>query len=484
MGSELADVAVIGQAVMGQNLILRMDECGFKVLAFNRTTSKVHDFLANEAKGTNVIGANSLEDMVSKLKLPRKVILLVRAGQAVDDFINQLTYLLHKGDIIIDAGNSSYKDTVERYKRVTSQGLLFIGTGVCGGEEAARYGPSFTPGGSREAWPLVKKLFQTICATADGEPCCEWVGPDGAGHFVKMVHNGIEYGDMQIICEAYHLMKESLNMSHDEMADVFDEWNKGELNSYLLRITKDILRYKDQDGEPILEKIRDSAGQKGTGKWTAIASLDFGVPVTLIGEAVFARFLSAMKEEREDASDLISGPNKTKYEGSREEFLEDLRKAIYASKVALYSQGFMLMKRTSQEMKWNLNLASVAVMWRGGCVIESVFLGEVKRAYLRKHSLRNLLLDDFFRLQIQRCQHSWRKVIGVATQLGVPVPVCSGALAFFDGYRRNKLPANLIQAQRDFFGAHSYELMDSPGTFVHTDWTGTGGKLTATTYNA
>lgn len=478
-----ADIALIGLAVMGQNLILNMADNGFTVCAYNRTTSKVDDFLKNEAKGKSIIGAHSLKEMVSKLKTPRRVILLVKAGSAVDDFIGQLVPLLEKGDIIIDGGNSEYQDTQRRCNDLKQKGFLFVGSGVSGGEEGARYGPSLMPGGHKEAWPHIKTIFQKVAAKADGEPCCDWVGDGGAGHFVKMVHNGIEYGDMQLICEAYALMKDGLGLSHDEMGDILTDWNKSELDSFLIEITRDILKFKDTDGQPLVPKIRDSAGQKGTGKWTAISALDYGVPVTLIGESVFARCLSALKEERVNASQILKGPE-NKYSGDKKKFTEDIRKALYASKIVSYAQGFMLLREAAEQFKWNLNYGGIALMWRGGCIIRSAFLGNIKSAFDKNSKLKNLLVDDFFRKEIIKCQDSWRTVVSNAVLLGIPTPCFSTALAFFDGYRSATLPANLIQAQRDYFGAHTYELLSSPGNYVHTNWTGRGGNVSSSSYNA
>merc|ERR1712051_458113 len=484
MSEPVADIALIGLAVMGQNLILNMNDHGFKVGAYNRTTSKVDDFLNNEAKGTNVVGAHSLEEMVGKLKRPRRVMLLVKAGAAVDAFIDKLVPLLGMGDIIIDGGNSEYQDSIRRCSSLEEKGMLFVGSGVSGGEEGARYGPSLMPGGNPAAWPHLQPIFQAICAKADGEPCCDWVGEDGSGHFVKMVHNGIEYGDMQLICEAYNLMKDALGMSHDEMAAVMGEWNKGELDSFLIEISANILKYKDTDGEPLVEKIRDAAGQKGTGKWTAISALEYGMPVTLIGEAVFARCLSSIKSERMRASEVLKGPEVTKYSGNKKEFIEDIRKALYASKIVSYAQGFMLLREAANVFKWKLNYGGIALMWRGGCIIRSVFLGDIKAAYEKNPELDNLLLDDFFKNAIHEAQSSWRKVVAQAVLLGVPTPCFSTALAFYDGYRTAKLPANLIQAQRDYFGAHTYELLSEPGKYVHTNWTGLGGNVSSSSYNA
>ncbi len=478
-----ADIAVIGLAVMGQNLILNMDDHGYKVVAFNRTLSKIDDFLANEAEGTHVIGVQSIEEMVSKLKTPRRVMLMVKAGEAVDQTIEQLLPYLEQGDIIIDGGNSLFTDTMRRVAYVESKGLLYVGTGVSGGEEGARHGPSIMPGGSRDAWQHVKEIFQSIAAKVeDGSPCCEWVGEGGAGHYVKMIHNGIEYGDMQLIGEAYQLLSKYLGMTADEMAATFAEWNKGELDSFLIEITADILAYKDEDGQPLVEKILDKAGQKGTGKWTVMNSADLGQPVTLIAEAVFARSLSALKDQRVVAADILSGPN-ADGQGDRQ-LIEDIRKALYASKIVSYAQGYMLMRAAAQEYGWNLNYGGVALMWRGGCIIRSRFLGDIKNAYDENPGLTNLLLDDFFVQAVADCQDSWRKVIGVAATSGIPVPAMSTALAFYDGYRTAELPANLIQAQRDYFGAHTYERTDRPaGEFFHTNWTGAGGTTSSSTYN-
>ena len=478
------DIALIGLAVMGQNLILNMNDHGYTVVAYNRTTSKVDAFLADEAKGTNVIGAHSIEEMVSKLKRPRKVMLMVKAGAPVDEFIELLLPHLEPGDLIIDGGNALYSDTIRRAKYLESKGLLFIGTGVSGGEEGARFGPSIMPGGSVEAWPLVKDIFQGISAkTPDGEPCCDWVGSDGAGHYVKMVHNGIEYGDMQLICEAYQLMKEGLDLTADEMHQVFADWNKGELDSYLIEITRDILAFKDEDGQALVEKILDTAGQKGTGKWTSVSSLDLGIPVTLIGEAVYARCLSALKEERVAASKVLTGPD-PQFGGDRHAFIDDIRQALLASKIVSYAQGFMLLQAAAEEYKWDLNYGSIAMMWRGGCIIRSAFLGDIKNAFDKNPELPSLLLDDYFKEVIDRCQASWRRVIAKAVETGIPVPAFSTALCFYDGYRSERLPANLLQAQRDYFGAHTYERLDKPrGEFFHTNWTGRGGDVSSSTYN-
>ncbi len=480
------DIALIGLAVMGQNLILNMNDHGYTVVAFNRTVSKVDDFLRGGAKGrTTILGAHSVEETVGLLKKPRKIMLMVKAGSAVDDFIEYLIPHLEPGDLIIDGGNSHFPDTIRRTKYLEGKGFLYIGTGVSGGEEGARFGPSIMPGGSPKAWPLVKDIFQSIAAkTPDGSPCCDWVGENGAGHYVKMTHNGIEYGDMQLICEAYQLMKEGLGMSADEMHQALAEWNKGELDSYLIEITRDILAYKDQDGQPLVEKILDTAGQKGTGKWTSVSSLDLGTPVTLIAEAVYARCLSALKDERVEASKLLSGPA-ARFTGDRKSFVEDIRQALLASKIISYAQGYMLMREAAKENSWNLNYGGIALMWRGGCIIRSAFLGKIKEAFDKNPNLHNLLLDGYFRSVIDRCQASWRRVVAKAVELGVPIPAHSTALAFYDGYRSARLPANLLQAQRDYFGAHTYERIDQQrGKFFHTNWTGRGGDVASTTYTA
>ncbi len=479
-----ADIGLIGLAVMGQNLVLNMDDHGYTVAVYNRTVSKVDEFINGSAKGRKVIGTHSIEELVRALKRPRRVMLLVKAGQAVDDFIEQLIPHLEPGDIIIDGGNSNFQDTIRRTAYVESKGLLYIGTGISGGEEGARHGPSIMPGGSPAAWPHVKPIFQAIAAKVDdGTPCCDWVGENGAGHFVKMVHNGIEYGDMQLIGEAYHLLKEGLGMSADEMHQVFAEWNRGKLDSYLIQITRDILAFKDVDGQPLVDKILDAAGQKGTGKWTVISALDTGVPLTLIGEAVFARCLSALKEERVHASRVLSGPF-GRHDDNREAFVTDIREALYASKIISYAQGYMLMRVAAAEYNWNLNYGGIALMWRGGCIIRSVFLGKIKEAFDRNPELSNLLLDEYFKEAVESAQPSWRRVVARAVEMGIPVPAMSSALSFYDGYRRAWLPANLLQAQRDYFGAHTYERVDRPrGEFFHTDWTGHGGTATAGTYN-
>ncbi|XP_057670604.1 6-phosphogluconate dehydrogenase, decarboxylating [Diorhabda carinulata] len=476
------DIGLIGLAVMGQNLILNMADHGFTVVAFNRSIEKVHNFLANEAKGKSIIGAESIEDLCSKLKAPRRVMLLVKAGDAVDNFINQLVPHLERGDIIIDGGNSEYQDSERRTKELSEKGIRFVGSGVSGGEEGARYGPSLMPGGNKEAWPYIKDIFQGISAKADGQPCCDWVGSDGAGHFVKMVHNGIEYGDMQLIGEVYHLMT-AIGINQEEMADTFEKWNKGALDSFLIEITRDILRYRGSDGEYLLPKIRDTAGQKGTGKWTAISALNYGVPVTLIGEAVFSRCLSALKKERLHASTELQGPN-IKFTGDKKKFLDDLEQALYAAKIVSYTQGFMLLREAAKVHNWDLDYGAIALMWRGGCIIRSVFLGKIKEAFDKDINLKSLLLDPFFLNAITKAQTGWRNVVSTAVNIGIPTPALSTALAFYDGYRSERLPANLLQAQRDYFGAHTYELLGQEGNFIHTNWTGHGGNVSASTYDA
>ncbi len=478
-----ADIAVVGLAVMGENLILNMESKGFTVACYNRTVEKVDNFINGRAKGKNIIGCHSVEEMVANLKTPRKVMIMVKAGDPVDKFIDQALPHLDDGDILIDGGNSHFPDTMRRTEYVESKGKLYIGTGVSGGEEGALLGPSIMPGGSPAAWEHVKPIFQKISAqTEAGEPCCEWVGQNGAGHYVKMVHNGIEYGDMQMICETYQLMKEGLGMTNDEMHEVFKQWNQAELDSYLIEITRDILGYKDQDGNYVIDLILDTAGQKGTGKWTAISALDMGQPVTLIGEAVFARCLSALKQQRVSASKQLAGPS-TKFSGDKKAFIDDLRKALYASKIVSYAQGYMLMKSAADEYNWDLNYGGIALMWRGGCIIRSVFLGKIKEAFDSNPKLENLLLDPFFKGAVESAQEAWRNVVKTAIELGIPVPAISTALAFYDGYRHERLPANLLQAQRDYFGAHTYERVDKPrGEFFHTNWTGRGGETSASTY--
>ena len=490
MSTPNGDIALIGLAVMGQNLILNMNDHGFNVVAYNRTTAKVDEFLANEAKGTRIQGAHSIAEMVSKLKRPRRVMMLVKAGQAVDDFIEQLIPHLEPGDIIIDGGNSLYGDTERRVKYCETKGLLFIGTGVSGGEEGARRGPSIMPGGSVKAWEAVKDIFQGVSAKVDGGvPCCDWVGDGGSGHYVKMVHNGIEYGDMQLICEAYNIMKNGLGMGADEMHQVFAEWNQGELDSFLIEITRDILAFKDTDGSPLVDKVLDTAGQKGTGKWTVIDSANLSQPVTLIAEAVFSRCVSSMKDERVKASRKLKGPrpalSAAKNPVAKKAFIADIMSALYASKIVSYAQGYMLMRAAAAEYKWKLNYGGIALMWRGGCIIRSRFLGKIKEAYDNNPKLANLLLDDYFRGEIKKSQKGWRNVVASAAKKGIPVPAFSTALAFYDQYRSASLPANLLQAQRDYFGAHTYERVDKPrGEFFHTNWTGRGGNVSSSTYNA
>lgn len=485
MQTETCDIGLIGLAVMGQNLVLNMNDHGFRVAVFNRTVSKVDEFLANEAKGTQVVGAHSIQELVAALKKPRRVMLMVKAGPTVDEMIENIVPHLEKGDIIIDGGNSHYSDTTRRTRALAEKGILYIGTGVSGGEEGARFGPSIMPGGNPAAWPHVKEIFQSIAAkVADGSPCCDWVGEGGAGHYVKMVHNGIEYGDMQLICEAYHLLSQGLGLGADELHNVFSEWNEGELDSYLIDITAQIFAKKDEDGLPMIDKILDTAGQKGTGKWTGISALETGTPVTLIGEAVFARCLSAMKDERVAASKALTGPS-GKVTADRSTFIEDVRRALYCSKMISYAQGYMLLREAAKEQGWNLNFGGIALMWRGGCIIRSRFLGKIKEAYDKNPRLTNLLLDDFFSSTLIKYQDSWRRAIIAAIQCGVPTPAFSTALAFYDGYRTERLPANLLQAQRDFFGAHTYERVDKPrGQFFHTNWTGRGGRVASGSYNA
>ena len=480
-----ADIGLIGLAVMGENLVMNMESKGFTVAVYNRTVSKVDDFVAGRAKGKNIIGCHSIQELADNLERPRKVLMLVKAGQPVDDFIELLLPVLEPGDVIIDSGNSHFPDTIRRCQYVESKGLLYIGTGISGGEEGALKGPSMMPGGSEAAWPLVKPIFQAVSAKVeDGSPCCDWVGNGGAGHFVKMVHNGIEYGDMQLICEAYQLMKDLLGMSADEMHEVFDAWNKTELDSYLIQITSEILAKKDEDGQPLVDKILDTAGQKGTGKWTGIAALDEGVPLTLIGEAVFARCLSAMKAERVEASKAYN-VQRGKFEGNRKEMIENIRKALLASKIISYAQGYVLMKAAAKNYGWKLNYGGIALMWRGGCIIRSTFLGKIKEAYDKDPELSNLLLDPYFKALIESLVPAWRQVVANAALCGIPTPAFSSALSYFDGYTTDRLPANLLQGQRDYFGAHTYERVDAPrGQFFHTNWTGEGGSTSASTYNA
>jgi len=478
-----ADIAVVGLAVMGENLILNMESKGFTVACFNRTVSKVDNFINGRAAGKNIIGCQNIEQLCQNLATPRKVMLMVKAGKPVDAFIKQVIPYLEKGDIIIDGGNSHFPDTIRRTQYLQEKGISYIGTGVSGGEEGALTGPSIMPGGNPDAWKHVKPIFQAISAKVeDGSPCCEWVGNNGAGHYVKMVHNGIEYGDMQMICEAYFLMKNLLGMSADEMHTVFNEWNKGELDSYLIEITRDILAQKDENGTPIVDIILDTAGQKGTGKWTSQSALDMGAAAPTVAEAVFARCLSAIKEERVAAAKILPKPT-AKFTGNKEQFIEDIRKALYASKICSYAQGYQLLRLAAKEYNWNLNYGEIALMWRGGCIIRAQFLGKIKEAFDNQPNLQNLLLAPYFTNVIDQCQQSWRKVISQAVLNGIPTPAFNSALAYYDGYRTERLPANLLQAQRDYFGAHTYERIDQPrGEFFHTNWTGKGGTTAASTY--
>lgn len=480
-----ADIGLIGLAVMGENLVLNMESKGYTVAVFNRSVDKVDKFIAGRGANKKFIGAHSIKELCESLERPRKVMMLVKAGQAVDDFIEQLLPHLEAGDIIIDGGNTHFPDTIRRTAYVESKGLLYVGTGVSGGEEGALLGPSMMPGGSPAAWPAVKDIFQSISAKVeDGAACCDWVGEGGAGHFVKMVHNGIEYGDMQIITEAYQVMKDLLGLSADEMHKVFKDWNEGDLDSYLIEITRDIMGFKDENGEPLLEKILDTAGQKGTGKWTAVAALDLGIPLTLIGESVFSRCLSAQKDLRVEASNVLSGPS-ANYEGDKAQLVSDLKDALFAAKIVSYAQGYNLMMEAAKEYNWNLNYGGIALMWRGGCIIRSVFLVDIKKAFDANPNLHNLLLDAHFAEIVQKAQAGWRRVCAAALTHGVPVPALTAALCYFDGLRTERLPANLLQAQRDYFGAHTYERIDKPrGEFFHTNWTGRGGDTASTTYIA
>jgi 6-phosphogluconate dehydrogenase len=479
-----ADIGLIGLAVMGENLVLNMESHGFTVAVYNRTTSKVDDFVGGRGAGKNIIGTHSLEDLCASLQRPRRVMIMVKAGRPVDLVIESLLPWLEAGDIVIDGGNSQYQDSERRTEELAAKGILFIGTGVSGGEEGALLGPSIMPGGNPDAWPHVKPIFQAIAAkTDDGEPCCDWVGRGGAGHFVKMVHNGIEYGDMQMICEVYEMMKAGLEMANEEMHEVFARWNEGVLDSYLVEITRDILAYRDENGEATVDFILDAAGQKGTGKWTGIAALEAGQPLTAIAEAVFARCVSSMKEERVAASDVLEGPG-TVFDGDRATMIGDLEQALYASKIVSYAQGYQLMRAMSNEQDWALDYGAVALMWREGCIIRSRFLENIRDAFGNDPELANLMLDDFFRAAIDNAQASWRRVVATAVKLGIPMPAIGAALAYYDGYRSERLPANLLQAQRDYFGAHTYERIDRPrGEFFHTNWTGRGGATASTTYS-
>jgi 6-phosphogluconate dehydrogenase len=482
---KLADIGLIGLAVMGENLVLNMESKGYTVAVFNRTVDKVDKFVNGRGAGKKFIGAHSIEELVASLEKPRKVMMLVKAGKPVDDLLEQVMPHLGPGDIIIDGGNSHFPDTIRRAKYVESKGFLYVGTGVSGGEEGALLGPSMMPGGSPDAWPHVKEIFQAVAAKVeDGLPCCDWVGEGGAGHFVKMVHNGIEYGDMQIITEAYQLMKELLGMSNDEMYGVFKKWNEGVLDSYLIEITRDILGYKDENGEETVEMILDTAGQKGTGKWTGVSALDLGIPLTLIGESVFARCLSAQKDLRVQASKVISGP-KAEFNGDKKQFIDDIESALLGAKIISYAQGYNLMMEAAKEYGWNLNYGGIALMWRGGCIIRSAFLSDIKKAFDKNPELPNLLLAPFFKEKVEEAQAGWRRVCATALSNGIPIPALTSALCYFDGFRSERLPANLLQAQRDYFGAHTYERIDKPrGEFFHTNWTGRGGNTASSTYNA
>ncbi|MFV0482525.1 MAG: decarboxylating NADP(+)-dependent phosphogluconate dehydrogenase [Bacteroidales bacterium] len=480
-----ADIGLIGLAVMGENLVLNMESKGYTVAVYNRTTAKVDNFIAGRGSDKNFIGTKSIEELCASLERPRKVMMLVKAGQPVDDFIDKIIPYLENGDIIIDGGNSLYHDTIRRTKYVESKGLLYIGTGVSGGEEGALKGPSIMPGGSKEAWVYVKDIFQSISAKVeDGTPCCDWVGNDGAGHYVKMVHNGIEYGDMQLICETFHLMKSLGGMNYDEIASTFKEWNKGDLNSYLIEITGDIMSYKDEDGKALVGKILDAAGQKGTGKWTSESAMDLGVPLTLISEAVYARMLSAEKDLRVKSSKEY-GSNEIKLNTDKQQFIKDLEQALYGAKLVSYAQGYSLMRAAAKEYKWDLHYGDIALMWRGGCIIRSIFLGDIKKAFDKNPQLEHLLLDPFFKSKIVAAQDAWRRICQQAIGAGIPIPAMSSALSYFDGFKCENLPANLLQAQRDYFGAHTYERVDKTrGKFFHTNWTGRGGDTASTTYNA
>lgn len=490
MTEQKADIGLIGMAVMGQNLALNMNDHGYTVAVYNRTLSKVDGFVTGPAQGTSVAGTHSIEELISVLKRPRRVMLIIKAGKPVDATIEKLIPHLETGDIIIDGGNSNYRDTMRRTECVESQGLLYIGTGISGGEEGARHGPSIMPGGSPEAWPHVKDILQDIAAKVDGVPCCDWIGEDGAGHYVKMTHNGIEYGDMELISESYFILKHLLGMSSQEIQCVFAEWNEGKLDSYLIEITRDIMDFKDENGRYVIDYILDTAGQKGTGKWTAISSLEMGIPLTLITEAVQARFLSALIDERKAAADALGGPETSPDAGQGdsvdpETFVRDLHDALYASKIISYTQGFMLLRAAAEEHGWNLEFGNIAKVWRGGCIIRSAFLGNIMNAFDENPDLVNLLLDGYFQTEVEAAQAGWRRVVATAVQQGLPVPALASALSFYDGYRRERVSANMIQAQRDYFGAHTYERVDRPrGEHFHTDWTGAGGEVTSSSYNA
>lgn len=485
MPQNQADIGLIGLAVMGQNLVLNMNDHGYTVAVFNRTTSKVDTFLQTTAKGTKVLGSHSLQEFFGQLKRPRKVMMMVKAGQAVDDLIEECLPFLEKGDLVIDGGNSHFPDSERRMKALAEKGIFFVGAGVSGGEEGARHGPSIMPGGNPEAWPLMKDIFQSIAAKAseDGLSCCEWIGEGGSGHYVKMVHNGIEYGDMQLICEAYQILKEVLGCSIAEIKDIFTTWNQGVLQSYLIEIASQVFAHKDEDGAPLIDKILDVAGQKGTGKWTGISALDLGLPVTLIGEAVFARCLSSLKDERVAASKVFP-KKKAMTPENKKQFIDDVCQALYASKIISYAQGFMLIRSAAKEFKWHLDYGNIALIWRAGCIIRSRFLNDIKKAFVKNPNLDNLLFDEFFKGEILKAEEGWRRVVANAVMNGIPTPCFGTALAYFDGYRSERLPANLLQALRDFFGAHTYERIDQPrGKFFHTNWTGTGGDITAGSYS-
>ncbi len=488
MATPAADIGLIGLAVMGENLVLNMESHGFTVAVFNRTTSKVDDFVNGRGKGKKIVGAHSVKELVAALKRPRKVMMMVKAGSAVDAVIDEVAPLLEPGDILIDGGNTHFPDTTRRMKALKNRGILYVGTGVSGGEEGALKGPSIMPGGDPKAWPAVKPIFQAIAAKVKGPdgkdvPCCDWVGPEGAGHFVKMVHNGIEYGDIQLICESYQLLKDLCGLTPAELQQVYAKWNKGVLDSYLIEITADIFGYKDPEtGKPMVDLILDTAGQKGTGKWTVDAATDTGTPLTLIAEAVFARCLSAEKDERVTASKVLAGPDRRPV-ADRQQFIADVEMALYASKVISYAQGFALMRAQAAESGWELNNGGVALMWRGGCIIRSAFLGKIKEAFDRDPHLANLLVDPYFAAELGRAQHGWRRVVAAGATDGIPLPAMSSALAYYDGYRTARLPANLLQAMRDYFGAHTYERVDKPrGQFFHTNWTGHGGTTTSGSY--
>jgi 6-phosphogluconate dehydrogenase len=479
------DIGLIGLAVMGQNLALNMSDHGFKVAVYNRTTSVMEEFISTSAKGRAIQGATTLQELVGLLKKPRMVMLLVKAGSPVDQTIETLLPLLEAGDVIIDGGNSFFMDTIRRYQYLKSKGIYYIGTGISGGEEGARFGPSITPGGTPEAWPLVKEIFQSISAKVDGSvPCCEWMGADGAGHYVKMVHNGIEYGFLQLIAESYDIMKTSLNLSYDDMSATFKRWSKGKLSSYLIEVAGDVLAFKDTDGGPLVEKILDAAGQKGTGRWASESALQLGIPLTLVTESVFARSLSALKEERVEASKHIPAPEYT-FTGDKQKLLDDLENALYVAEIISYAQGFMLFRDAGKEFNWKFDYATIANIWRNGCIIRSALLTHIRDAFKRDDALMNLLFDDFFKKEFQSGITSLRNIVALSAQSGTPVPAYSTALSFYDGYRSAVLPANLTQAQRDYFGSHTYERVDAPrGKFFHTDWTGEGDSITAGSYNA